>query len=58
MYVSQRAFALLSITLGNDVVHFEAVGIVSEEKGAQLRDGIKAYLANELHEVYLVEIWP
>jgi len=44
--------------LGNDVVHLEAVGIVSEEKGAELKDGIKAYSANELHEVYLAEIWP
>jgi len=44
--------------LGNDVVHLEAVGILSEEKGAELKDGIKAYSANELHEVYLTEIWP
>ena len=58
MYVSQRAFALLSITLGNDVVHLEAVEIVGEEKGAELKDGIKAYSANELYEVYLTEIWP
>jgi len=38
----------LSVTLGNDVVHFEAVGIVSEEKGAELKDRIKGYSANEL----------
>ena len=48
----------LSVTLDNNVVHLEAVEIVSEEKGAELKNGIKAYSANELYEVYLAEIWP
>lgn len=42
----------LAVTLCNDVDHLNAVEIISEANGSQLKDGIKAYFASQSRKIF------
>lgn len=43
----------LSVVLCSDVEHLNAVGIISEERGPELKDGIEAYATKGLRQIFV-----